>query len=36
MLGNSEPLPVMGSGSLHIKMYDGIIKTFNAWYVPSL
>ena len=35
-LGDDEQLPIMGSGSLQIKMYDGIIKTFDAWYVLGL
>ena len=33
MLGDDERLPIMVSGSLQIKMYDGIVRTFDAWYV---
>ncbi|KAI4328696.1 hypothetical protein L6164_021031 [Bauhinia variegata] len=35
-LGDDEVLPVKGSGLLQIKMYDGIVRTFDAWYVPGL
>ena len=35
-LSDYEQLPVKDSGSLLIKMYDGIVRTFDAWYVPSL
>ncbi|KAI4300009.1 hypothetical protein L6164_033429 [Bauhinia variegata] len=35
-LGDDKVLPVKGSGLLHIKMHDGIVKTFDAWYVPDL
>ena len=36
MSGDEEQLHMMGSGSLQIKMYDGIVRTDNAWYVPGL
>jgi len=27
---------VKGNGVVHIKMYDGIVRTFDAWYVSGL
>jgi len=35
-LGDDEELGVKGSGAVQIKMYDGIVRTFDAWYVPGL
>ncbi|KAJ1386525.1 Retrovirus-related Pol polyprotein from transposon TNT 1-94 [Sesbania bispinosa] len=35
-LGDDEELGVKGSGAVQIKMYDGMVRTFDAWYVPSL
>ena len=35
-LGDDEELRVDGSGSVQIKMYDGMVRTLNAWYVPDL
>nr|KYP56816.1 Retrovirus-related Pol polyprotein from transposon TNT 1-94 [Cajanus cajan] len=35
-LGDDEELGVKGSSAVHIKMYDGMVRTFDAWYVPGL
>ncbi|RVW79759.1 Retrovirus-related Pol polyprotein from transposon TNT 1-94 [Vitis vinifera] len=35
-LGDDGELGVKGSGSVQIKMYDRLVKTLNAWYVPGL
>jgi len=35
-LGDDEELGVKGSGDVQIKMYDGIVRTFDTWYVPGL
>ncbi|RVW26896.1 Retrovirus-related Pol polyprotein from transposon TNT 1-94 [Vitis vinifera] len=35
-LGDDGELGVKGSGSVQIKMYDGLVRTLNAWYVPGL
>nr|KYP51415.1 Retrovirus-related Pol polyprotein from transposon TNT 1-94 [Cajanus cajan] len=35
-LGDDEELGVKGSGVVQIKMYDGMVRTFDAWYVPGL
>jgi len=33
---DDKELGVIGSGVVQIKMYDGIVRTFDAWYVPGL
>ena len=35
-MGDDKELSVAGNGSVHIKMYDGIIRTFDALYAPGL
>nr|KYP63829.1 Retrovirus-related Pol polyprotein from transposon TNT 1-94 [Cajanus cajan] len=35
-LGDDEELGVIDSGVVQIKMYDGMVRTFDAWYVPGL
>ncbi|RVW55028.1 Retrovirus-related Pol polyprotein from transposon TNT 1-94 [Vitis vinifera] len=35
-LGDDGELGVKGSGSVQIKMYDRLVRTLNAWYVPGL
>ena len=35
-LGDDEVLGVKGSGSVQIKMHDGIVRSLDAWYVPNL
>ena len=35
-LGDGEKLSVEGSGSLKIRMHDGMVKKLEAWYVPGL
>nr|KYP40490.1 Retrovirus-related Pol polyprotein from transposon TNT 1-94 [Cajanus cajan] len=35
-LGDDEELGVKGSGAVQIKMYDGMVRTFDAWYAPGL
>lgn len=34
-LGDDGELRVKGSGSMHIQIYDDIVKIFDAWYVPD-
>ena len=35
-LGDGEKLSVEGSGSLKIRMHDGMVRKLDAWYVPGL
>ncbi|RDX72808.1 hypothetical protein CR513_47657, partial [Mucuna pruriens] len=35
-LGKEEKLSTKDNNFVQIKMYDVMIKTFDAWYVPSL
>ena len=35
-MGDDRDLDVKGSGSVQIRMYDGLVRTLNAWYVPEL
>lgn len=35
-LGHNKELSIKGSGSVQIKMHDGITKTLDVWYVPNL
>ena len=35
-LGDDMELDVKGSGSVQIRMFDGMVRTFDAWYVPAL
>ncbi|KAI4379947.1 hypothetical protein MLD38_006183 [Melastoma candidum] len=35
-LGDDKAIPVLGSGSVQIKMYYGTVRIIEAWYVPDL
>ncbi len=35
-LGDDQELSVEGSGSVQVKMFDGMVRAFDAWYVPGL
>ena len=35
-LGDDGELGVKGSGLVQIRMYDGMVRTLNAYYVPGL
>ena len=35
-LGDGEKLSVKGSGSLKIRMHDGMVRKLDAWHVPRL
>ncbi|KAI4339466.1 hypothetical protein MLD38_024409 [Melastoma candidum] len=35
-LGDDKAIPVLGTGSVQIKMYDETVRIIEAWYVPDL
>ncbi|KAI4313020.1 hypothetical protein MLD38_037799 [Melastoma candidum] len=34
--GDDKAIPVLGSGSVQIKMYDGTVRIIDAWYISDL
>ncbi|GAV61576.1 hypothetical protein CFOL_v3_05103, partial [Cephalotus follicularis] len=36
LLGDNNALKIVGCGKVQIKMFDGVIKTLEAWHVPGL
>ncbi|GAV74293.1 hypothetical protein CFOL_v3_17773, partial [Cephalotus follicularis] len=35
LLGKNNVLKVVGCGKVQIKMFDGVIRTLEAWHVPG-